>query len=130
MNQTRSVVVSVINDSFGKLLRQTRVDKNITLRAFSRAVSYDPSNISKIERGITPPPATIILRGWIKQLAIEQGTVEYQEFFDSASLARNRIPEDSPDAFRNKLLPAMLRTVRSKNLTEKDFERLIRLLNK
>lgn len=124
------VVEKGFNDSFGKLLRQTRVDKNITLRKFSRDISYDPSNVSKIERGLTPPPATIILKGWTQALGITNSDVQYQEFFDSASLARNRIPEDSPAAFRNKLLPAMLRTVRSKNLTEQDFERLVQLLNK
>jgi transcriptional regulator with XRE-family HTH domain len=122
--------VNSMNDSFGKLLRQIRVNRNITLREFSRSVAYDPSNVSKIERGITPPPATIILKGWVEPLGLEPGTREYQDFFDCASLARNRIPEDAPDVFRNRLLPAMLRTARSKNLTEEDFEKLIRLLNK
>lgn len=122
--------MQAFSGSFGKILRQKRVDNNVTLREFARITGYDPSNVSKIERGITPPPATIVLKGWAPVLRLDVGTPEYQDFMDSASLARNRIPEDSPAAFRNKLLPAMLRTVRSQNMTEQDFERLIKLLNK
>jgi len=126
----REIIMQAFSGSFGKMLRQIRVDKNITLREFSRTIGYDPSNVSKIERGITPPPATIVLKTWAEALNLKPNSGEYQEFMDSASLARNRIPEDSPAAFRNKLLPAMLRTVRSQNLTEQDFERLIKLLNR
>lgn len=119
-----------MNNSFGKLLRQTRVNNNVTLREFARLTSYDASNISKIERDLIPPPVTMVLRGWMPHLGMEEGSDNYIEFLDAAALARNSLPEDSPEGFRNKLLPAMLRTARSKNLTEDDFERLIKLLNK
>lgn len=102
----------------------------MTLREFARLTEYDASNISKVERNIIPAPPTITLRNWAKHLSIIEGTGEFQEFLDTAQLSRSRIPEDAPPEFRNQLLPALLRTVRSKQLTKEEFERLVRLLNK
>lgn len=116
--------------NFGKLLRDKRVEKNITLREFARLTSYDPSNISKVERGLQPPPSTIVLKVWAKHLGLEQGSEELQEFLDMASITRNKIPEDMPPEFRNQLLPALLRTVRSKKLSREEFDNLVRILNK
>jgi len=40
----REIIMQAFSGSFGKMLRQIRVDKNITLREFSRTIGYDPSN--------------------------------------------------------------------------------------
>ena len=117
-------------ESFGGLLREKRLAVGMTLREFARLTSYDPSNVSKVERDVTTPPPTIILKNWAKHLKIQPGTNSYQEFLDMAQIARNRIPDDVPADFRNKLLPAVLRTVRSKELTKDEFDRLVKLLNK
>ena len=117
-------------DSFGRLLRERRLAVNMTLREFARLTSYDPSNISKVERDVATPPPTITLKLWAKHLRLQPGTGEYQNFLDMAQIARNRIPEDVPADFRNKLLPAVLRTARSKDLTKEEFDRLVKLLNK
>ena len=119
-----------MNINFGGELRAKRLKSNTTLREFARLTSYDASNISKIERNILPPPPTITLRTWAKHLGLVMGTDEYQEFLDIAQLSRNKIPEDAPAEFRNQLLPALLRTVRSKKLTKQEFESLVKLLNR
>lgn len=116
--------------NFGDLLRNRRLAANMTLREFARLTSYDPSNISKVERNVATPPPTITLKVWAKHLKLQPGSADYQEFLDIAQIARNRIPEDAPAEFRNKLLPAMLRTARSKDLTKEEFDRLVELLNK
>jgi transcriptional regulator with XRE-family HTH domain len=103
---------------------------NLTLREFSRLTHYDASNLSKIERGVNPPPPTIVLRSWAKHLGLEPGTSGYHEFIDSAHISRDRIPSDVPAEVRNILLPALLRTTRSKALTKDEYERLVKLLNK
>ena len=116
--------------NFGKLLRDKRMEIDMTLREFARLTAYDASNISKVERNVIMPPPTITLRTWAKHLHIEEGTDEMQEFLDIAEIGRSRIPDDAPDQFRNQLLPALLRTVRSNQLTKEEFDRLVKLLNK
>ncbi len=118
------------NAQFGYLLRDLRMRLNIPLREFSRLTNYDASNLSKIERGLASPPPTIILKSWAQHLKLTPGSLDYQEFLDTAQLSRDRIPSDAPPAFRNMLLPALLRTVRSKKLTKEEYERLVKLLNK
>ena len=117
-------------ESFGVILRNKRLGINMTLREFSRLANYDPSNISKIERGVAIPPATITLRNWARHLNIQKSTEEYQHFLDMGQIARNRIPDGTTADFRNKLLPAVLRTSRSKNLTREEFDKLVKLLNR
>lgn len=116
--------------NFGKLLSEKRLNMNLTIREFARLTSYDASNISKIERGIIPPPPTMTLKKWAERLSLQHDTSEHQEFLDTAVLSRNQIPEDAPAEFRNQLLPALLRTSRSKKLTKKEFDSLVRLLNR
>ena len=41
---------------FGEYLRALRKDKDVTLREFCRRTHADPGNVSKMERGLLPPP--------------------------------------------------------------------------
>src|SRR4030042_4730552 len=41
---------------FGTFIKNKRIEKGLTLREFCRKAKLDPSNWSKIERGIFPPP--------------------------------------------------------------------------
>jgi transcriptional regulator with XRE-family HTH domain len=41
---------------FGEYLKGKRLEKDLTLRDFCRSAGEDPSNWSKVERGILPPP--------------------------------------------------------------------------
>jgi transcriptional regulator with XRE-family HTH domain len=116
--------------SFGQLLRDRRMEVEMTLREFSRLSSYDASNISKIERNVIAPPPTITLRKWAEHLRYEQGTEELQNFLDTAAIDRNEIPENTSFEFRTILLPGLLRTSRSGRLTKEEYDRLVKLLNK
>lgn len=115
---------------FGYLLKELRLGRNLTLRAFSRLTGYDASNISKIERGISTPPPAVTLKSWAKHLGLEPGSNEYHNFLETAELTKGKLPENTPDEVRNTLLPALLRSDRSKPLTKEDYERLVRLLNR
>jgi len=117
-----------MNKKFGQTLKNLRLKKELTLRACCRAVDYDPSNWSKIERGfMSPPNDEKTLMKWAKVLGVEKN--EIQKFIDKANLAQGIIPKDIL-AKKNavELLPAFFRTVRNKKLSKKEIEKLITLI--
>ena len=65
--------------TFGEYIRNLRIENNLTLREFCKSAKLDPSNWSKIERGIAPPPKSkIILHGIAEILHIDD--TEYFPF--------------------------------------------------
>lgn len=82
--------------TFGEFLRAKRLEKRITLRAFSQSLGYDPANYSRMERGLAPPPASEDrLRAMAERLGIAPNSEEYRELVRLAALGRVR----SRDAF-------------------------------
>jgi len=115
---------------FGDLLKNLRIDKELTLRQACRLTNYDPSNWSKIERGILPPPSDEkILKNWAKIIGITENKKQVQEFIDDAKIAQGLIPQDilSQDILVERL-PAFFRTLRNKKPTKKEIDRLIKLI--
>ena len=58
--------------SFGEMIKKMRLARKQTLRQFCVEFGHDPSNWSKIERGVNPPPkdeATLIR--WASDLGVE-----------------------------------------------------------
>ncbi len=118
-----------MSKKFGRVLKELRIKKGLTLRHTCRIVNYDPSNWSKIERGkMSPPSDKKTLRKWAKALGISKGR-EIQQFLDEANLAQGILPEDilSQDNITN-CLPAFFRTLRNKKPTKKEIDRLIELI--
>ena len=115
---------------FGQILKNLRIQKELTLRSASRIANYDPSNWSKIERGILPPPSDEkTLKNWAKILGIAKNKKQIQEFIDNAKIAQGLIPQDilSQDILVERL-PAFFRTLRNKKPTKKEIDRLIKLI--
>ncbi len=115
---------------FGKILKELRIKKELGLREICKLANYDPSNWSKIERGIISPPSEErILRGWAKLLGLSKGTKKFQEFIDGAMVAQGIIPQDilsQKNAVKH--LPAFFRTLRNEKPTKKEIDRLIELI--
>lgn len=113
---------------FGKNLKNIRIKKGFTLRKTCKLVKYDPSNWSKIERGIIPPPFDEkILRKWAKVLEIS----DIQEFIDQAMIARGVISRDILSQKNiTRYLPVFYRTLRGSKPTNKEITRLIKLIEK
>ena len=44
---------------FSDTVKALRLEKRLTLRDFCEQASLDPSNWSKVERGINPPPGDV-----------------------------------------------------------------------
>ena len=79
--------------NFGELIKQLRADRQLTLRQCCVGLGVDPSNWSKLERGLLPPPKhRDILERWAGffDLAEEQK----REFLDLAALGRGELPAD------------------------------------
>lgn len=115
---------------FGKLLKDLRIKKELSLREICKAANYDPSNWSKLERGIISPPSDeTILRRWARFLGLSPKTKEFREFIDEAMLAQGIIPQDilsRKDAV--KCLPAFFRTLRNEKPTKEEIDQLIKLI--
>ncbi len=113
---------------FGKNLKEMRIQRGLTLRKMCRLIDYDPSNWSKIERGIISPPSDErILRKWAKTLGLSQNKTG--ELIDQAKVAQGIIPRDILSQ-KNAVeyLPAFFRTVRNKKPTKEEIDKLIELI--
>ena len=113
--------------NFGVLVKDLRIAQKKTLRQFCLDHGHDPSNWSKLERGINPPPQDEkTLEKWAKQLGLKAGTAQWQEFMDLADIARGEIPKHVlTDEQLLKKLPVFFRSIRGAELTEKQLDELI-----
>ena len=73
--------------AFGKYLKEMRAKKGLTLREFCRLANLDPSNWSKVERGMLPPPkSSRVMTDIASVFLIEKGSEEWNELFDLAAI--------------------------------------------
>ena len=109
---------------FGDFAKDRRIAVGLTLRSFCRDAVIDPSNWSKIERGVLPPPDEA---GFLSRVATVLGlnTDERAEFADLASIARGQIPADLRDDELLGKMPAFFRAIRGQEYTPEDFEKLL-----
>ncbi|TLD68723.1 hypothetical protein FEM03_21310 [Phragmitibacter flavus] len=101
--------------------------KKISLRSFSIAAQADPGNISRIERGLLPPPHDrAILERYATALGLIEGDDAWLRFFDHAAADRGKIPSDlmNEDSIV-KFLPAFFRTLRGKKPTDEEMQAII-----
>src|SRR3990167_1869232 len=113
---TKSQVSSV--QTFGEFFRQKRISLEFTLRSFCERYSYDPGNISRLERNILSPSVDQQkLEGYAAALKIPRDSEEWTMFFDLAHSAKGKIPEDiRKDPRILSILPAFYRTARGEKL--------------
>jgi len=111
--------------NFGNLLKDLRIRRHLTLRACSGALGVDPSNWSKLERGINPAPRDpATLEQWASFLKVEGH--QKQAFYDAAALSRQEIPADlANDEKLLAALPAFFRAVRGKELDEGKLQQFV-----
>jgi transcriptional regulator with XRE-family HTH domain len=115
---------------FNETVKKLRIEKRLTLRDFCATVGFDPSNWSKVERGINPPPGDIKI---IEKLAgfFDLKGAEKLDFIDQAALQRNEIPADvANNEILQKALPAFFRAARGHELTPEELENLTKDIKK
>lgn len=119
-------------DSFGELFKSLRLRKGVTLRKFCETFGLDPGNISKMERGMIPPPAgREKLEEYAAHLDLVPQSSEWYSFFDLAAVASGRIPADlmSDEELLTKL-PMVFRTMRAERISDEDIDNLISIIRK
>jgi len=108
---------------FGEFLKGLRARQRITLREFCIRAQADPGNISRMERGLIPPPQSEeILRRYAEAAGVAYGQDDWYQLVDLASADRGIVPRDlMSDEELVSLLPAFFRTLRGQRPTDEEM---------
>jgi len=122
----------MLKSPFGSFFKELRIRQEMTLRQFCNAHGYDPGNISKLERGLLPPPESDAkLTEYAKALRIRRGSDAWYQFFDLARAARGKLP---PEILRKRdvvaRLPLLFRTLRGQKVSEQKLNELIEMIRR
>ena len=116
---------SGVETSFGAFFKAQRIALGKTLREHCLEHRLDPGNISKLERGLLPPPQSREkLEEYARSLKLKEGSSDWYQLFDLAAVETGRIPADLQDEKLLRKLPAIFRTLRGQKLTEKQLSSL------
>jgi transcriptional regulator with XRE-family HTH domain len=107
---------------FSERVKKLRIEKRLTLRDFCAHVGLDPSNWSKVERGVNAPPSDGTTLNKIADFFGLSGN-EKVAFLDAAAIQRHEIPQDLADQeLFVRALPAFFRAARGHKLTEEELK--------
>jgi transcriptional regulator with XRE-family HTH domain len=118
--------------TFGRFFKKMRGKRGLSLRQFCVKNNVDPGNISRLERGLMPPPQS---REKLEQhasfLKIRKESPEWFEFFDLAAADSGRIPTDiMRDENLMKKLPLVFQTIRGQKVSKEKLEELAEVIRK
>ncbi len=117
---------------FGPYLELLRQQNRLTLRDFCRRAGADPANISRMERGLAPPPKSRdILERYAAALGLHDGTDDWYGFFDLAAADQGIVPADiMADADLVKALPLFFRTLRGQKPSPEEMRQVAEKIRK
>jgi len=120
------------DSTFGQFFKEMRLRTGLSLRQFCLENGLDPGNISKMERGLSPPPQSKEkLEEYAKYLGIEKNSDDWYNFFDYAAASTGRIPPDvMSDEELVKKLPLIFRTLRGQKLSVEKLSDLVELIRR
>ena len=117
----------MVDEKFGKRLKELRKAKNISLRKMAGMLGITPAYLSRIENGHEHPPSA----KYIKLIAGILGIDENQLFeLLQGEIHSRRLPGEIIDGYqRNKVtrkkVPEFFRTVKEANLSEAEWNEII-----
>ena len=116
---------------FGAFFKARRQALGLTLREFCLQHKLDPGNVSRLERGLLPPPRDgSRLAEYAKYLGPKKGNGNWNRFFDLAAVSRGRIPmELMEDENLVAKLPLIFRALRGKRFTNKRLNGVVRKID-
>ncbi len=107
----------------GTLLKKRRLSAGLGLRRFAELIEMAPSNWAAIEAGRRSlPPERLMTVA--EELGLTEGSPEWTEFFDAAKQP-GEFPADVSHLAKRRLIPALLRTIDNRSLTDSEIQRLI-----
>ena len=116
---------------FGPWVRQRRTHLRLSLRKLAEETRLDPGNLSKYERGVlAPPQEEATLKRIATGLKLEEGSEQYQEFFDVAAASAGRLPRDLQGPELVARMPLFFRAARQRKFSRKELEKLAEELKK
>ena len=118
--------------SFGAYLKALRVSNELTLREYCRRLDKDAGNVSKLERGILPPPKDeSLVKQYGQALGLEDDAPEMKELIRLAAIGSGHLPKDvlEDDELVDKL-PVFFRTVTGSRLDRKKIMDFLESLRK
>ncbi|MBI5361359.1 MAG: helix-turn-helix transcriptional regulator [Planctomycetes bacterium] len=117
---------------FGEFFKNKRISLGFTLRRFCEEHGLDAGNLSRMERGILPPPQKREkLEEYAGYLKIKEGSDEWYQFFDLARASAGKLPDEIlNDAELVQKLPMVFRTMRGQKLSGEQLKELIEKIRK
>ncbi|MBF0406456.1 MAG: transcriptional regulator [Candidatus Riflebacteria bacterium] len=121
----------MIEKKTGEYLKELRLKTGHTLRSFCLTNGIDAGNWSKMERGLLNLPHGDKLEKYAKALGLTEGSNEWYELFDLASISAGQIPSAvmSNEQVVSKL-PILFRTLRGQQVDSDKLDELIELVRR
>ncbi len=115
------------DNRFGEYIKKLRMERDITLRTFCVSCEVEPSNYSKMERGLLPPPnEPAKLEPFRVHLGLGEDSPEWRELVRLAALDRGEIPHKIlSDRELVGKLPALFRTLEGDPVDDNTLDELI-----
>ena len=117
-------------DTFGAYLKHLRLARRLSLREFCLRLEADPSNYSKLERGLLyPPDSEERLVVYEQALGLEADSSQARELRRLAALGRGMIPPAilSDRELAGKL-PLFFRTLEGEPLSEEKLDEVVEMI--
>ena len=116
---------------FGEFFKAKRQALGLTLREFCLQHKLDPGNISRLERGLLPPPqGRDRLEEYAKCLVLKKGNRAWQAFFDLAAVSKGRIPAElMEDEDLVAKLPLIFRALQGKRFSNQQLDDLVKKIH-
>ena len=114
-----------MKNKFGPLLKKLRLRAGFGLRKFAQMIDMPAPNLCDIEHERRKPPSDPAkLREIAVAVGLTEGSGEWQQLFDVAS-SSEELPADVRHLAGRPLIPALLRTIDNRQLSDADIAQLI-----
>jgi transcriptional regulator with XRE-family HTH domain len=117
----KNFVINLMTETFGKKLRDFRVDSEIGLRELARLINKSPGYLSDVEHGHVPPPS--------EEVILKIADVLQADKNELLMAAKKMDPELSNFVALEPQAADFLRMAKNKGFEREDWEKLSQLVD-